>query len=164
MTKQQRDYTTEFAKKVVSGELLTSKKNIQACERHLRDLNNKAFKYHFDVKKANKAIKFISMLPDPKTGKKMPLASFQRFIVGSLMGWEDDLGNRRFTKGYISLSRKNWKTILVSGLSLYEHLLGKEPVKERLVGLSANSREQASIAYEMCTAQLEVLRGSSPAI
>lgn len=164
MTKQQRDYTTEYAKKVVSGELLTSKKNIQACERHLRDLNNKAFKYHFDVQKANKAIKFISMLPDPKTGKKMPLASFQRFIVGNLTGWEDDLGNRRFTKGYISLSRKNGKTILVSGLSLYEHLLGKEPVKERLVGLSANSREQASIAYDMVTAQLEVLRGSSPAI
>jgi phage terminase large subunit-like protein len=35
------------------------------------------------------------MLPDPKTGKKMPLAQFQQFIVGSLMGWEDDLGNRR---------------------------------------------------------------------
>lgn len=164
MTKQQRDYTTEYAKKVVNGEILASKKNVQACERHLRDLNNKAFKYHFNVQKANKAIKFISMLPDPKTGKKMPLASFQRFIVGSLMGWEDDLGNRRFTKGYVSMSRKNGKTIAVSGLALYENLLGKEPVKERLVGLSANSREQATIAYDMVTAQLEVLRGTSPAI
>ena len=114
MTKQQRDYTTEYAKKVVNGEILASKKNIQACERHLRDLNNKDFKYHFNVQKANKAIKFISMLPDPKTGKKMPLASFQRFIVGSLMGWEDDLGNRRFTKGYISMSRKNGRFCLDS--------------------------------------------------
>jgi phage terminase large subunit-like protein len=104
------------------------------------------------------------MLPDPKTGKKMPLAQFQQFIVGSLMGWEDELGNRRYTKGYISMSRKNGKSIAVSGLALYEHLLGKEPIKERLVGLSANSREQSSIIYDMVTAQLEVLRGSSPAI
>jgi hypothetical protein len=32
MSKQQRDYTTEYAKKVVSGELLASKKNVQSCE------------------------------------------------------------------------------------------------------------------------------------
>lgn len=159
-----KDYTTEYARLVVKGDLIASKKNIQAAERHLRDMNLKVFKYHFDVKRANKAIKFLSMLPDPKTGKVMKLARFQQFIAGSLMGWVDDIGNRRFTKGYISMSRKNGKTIIVSGLALYEKLLGKEPVQERLVGLTANSREQATIAFDMCKAQLEAIRSSSETI
>ncbi|EZY70104.1 hypothetical protein, partial [Staphylococcus aureus] len=29
------DYVTQYAKKVVSGEILASKKNIQVCKRHL---------------------------------------------------------------------------------------------------------------------------------
>lgn len=157
----QNDYVTQYAQAVVKGDILASRKNIQACERHLRDLNNKDFKYHFDVEEANKIIRFLEMLPDPKTGKAMKLASFQKFIAGSLMGWKTELGNRRFTKGYLSMARKNGKTLLISGLSLYEMLLGDEPVNERLVGLSANSREQAGIAYDMTKAQMETIRMQS---
>lgn len=157
----QNDYVTQYAQAVVKGDILASRKNIQACERHLRDLNNKDFKYHFDVEEANKIIRFLEMLPDPKTGKAMQLASFQKFIAGSLMGWKTELGNRRFTKGYLSMARKNGKTLLISGLSLYEMLLGDEPVNERLVGLSANSREQAGIAYDMTKAQMETIRMQS---
>ena len=94
----------------------------------------------------------------------MKLAGFQKFIAGSLMGWKDHLGNRRFTKGYISMSRKNGKTLLISGLSLYELLIGKEPANERLIGLSANSREQASIAYDMTISQVESVRMKSPKV
>ncbi|PTK64446.1 terminase large subunit [Staphylococcus haemolyticus] len=56
------------------------------------------------------------------------------------------------------------KTLLIAGLSLYELLMGDDPVKERLVGLSANSREQASIAYDMTMAQIQSLRAISPKI
>lgn len=164
MAKKQVDHVTEYAKKVVSGDLLASKKNVQACERHLRNLNDDNFKYSFDVERANKAIQFVSMLPDPKTGKQMKLAGFQKFIIGSIYGWVNDLGNRRFTKGYISMSRKNSKTLILSGLSLYEMLLGKEPARERLVGLSANSREQAGIAYDMVKEQLSAIRGTSKSV
>lgn len=163
MTKQ-KDYVTEYAKKVVSGELIASKKNIQAAERHLRDLELNVLKYHFDVAKANKVIKFLEMLPDPKTMKVMKLAGFQKFIVGSLYGWVDDDGYRRFTKAYISMSRKNGKTIAISGLSLYEMLMGDEPTNERLIGLSANSREQAGLAYDMATAQLNALKAKSKTV
>lgn len=159
--RSQNDYVTQYAQAVVKGDILASRKNIQACERHLRDLNNKDFKFHFDVEEANKIIRFLEMLPDPKTGKAMQLASFQKFIAGSLMGWKTELGNRRFTKGYLSMARKNGKTLLISGLSLYEMLLGDEPVNERLVGLSANSREQAGIAYDMTKAQMETIRMQS---
>ena len=157
-----KDFVTEYAQKVVNGEILASNKNVKVCQRHLDDLNNKNLPYSFDVKRANHVIKFLEMLPDPKSGKKMELAGFQKFIVGSLYGWQDSEGYKRFTKAYISMSRKNGKTIAVSGLALYEMLMGDDPVNERLVGLSANSRDQAGIAYDMTYAQLSAIRRISP--
>lgn len=159
-----KDFVTEYAQKVVNGEILASNKNVKVCQRHLDDLNNKDLPYDFYVDKANHVIKFLEMLPDPKTSKKMELAGFQKFIVGSLYGWQDSEGYKRFTKAYISLSRKNGKTLLVSGLGLYEMLMGDDPVNERLIGLSANSRDQASIAYDMTYAQLSAVRRISPKI
>lgn len=159
-----KDYVTEYAQKVVNGEILASKKNVKVCQRHLDDLNNKDLPYHFDVKRANHVIKFLEMLPDPKSGKKMELAGFQKFIVGSLNGWFNDEGNKRFTKAYISLARKNGKTLINASLALYELLMGDDPVNERLIGLSANSRDQASIAYDMTYAQLSAVRRISPKI
>ncbi|PTF09210.1 terminase large subunit [Staphylococcus cohnii] len=157
-----KDFVTEYAQKVVNGEILASNKNVKVCQRHLDDLNNKDLPYDFYVDKANHVIKFLEMLPDPKTSKKMELAGFQKFIVGSLYGWQDSEGYKRFTKAYISLSRKNGKTLLVSGLGLYEMLMGDDPVNERLIGLSANSRDQAGIAYDMTYAQLSAIRRISP--
>ncbi|RQM94311.1 terminase [Staphylococcus pettenkoferi] len=157
-----KDFVTEYAQKVVNGEILASNKNVKVCQRHLDDLNNKDLPYTFHVDKANHVIKFLEMLPDPKTSKKMELAGFQKFIVGSLYGWQDEQGYKRFTKAYISMSRKNGKTIAVSGLALYEMLMGDDPVNERLIGLSANSRDQAGIAYDMTYAQLSAIRRISP--
>lgn len=161
MTNSFKDEVTEYARKVYKGDIMASRKNKQACERHLNDLKRKDFKYHFDVEKANRVIRFMEKLPDPKTGKTMKLAGFQKFIVGSKYGWVDEFGDRRFTKSYVSMARKNGKTILIAGEALYEMLFGKEPVNERLVGLTANSREQAGIAFDMVNAQLSAIREKS---
>ncbi|ASE37781.1 terminase large subunit [Staphylococcus pettenkoferi] len=158
------DVVTEYAVKVVQGDILASEKNVKACQRHLDDLNNKKSPYHFDAEKANHVIKFLELLPDPKSGKRLELAGFQKFIAGSLNGWRDSEGYRRFTKAYISMSRKNGKTLIISGLALYEVLMGKDPKNERLIGLSANSRDQAGIAYDMAKAQLSSMRNVSPKI
>ncbi len=158
------DAVTEYALKVLNGEIIASDKNFKACQRHIDDMNKTDFKYRFDVDKANDVISFLEMLPDPKSGKMLGLAEFQKFIVGSLYGWVDENGYRRFTKAYLSMSRKNGKTLLIAGLSLYEMIMGEDPVNERLVGLSANSREQATIAYDMTLAQIKSLRNISPSI
>ncbi|WP_192977842.1 terminase large subunit [Mammaliicoccus vitulinus] len=158
------DYVTDYARKVYKGDIVASNKNIKACERHLKNMNLKTFKYYFNVEKANKIINFLEMLPDPKSGEPMKLASFQKFIVGSLYGWVDDLGNRRFTKAYISKARKNGKSLIVSGLGLYELLFGDNPKNERFIAFAANSKDQSKIAYEMTQTQLESIRYRSNAI
>ncbi|WP_239733012.1 terminase TerL endonuclease subunit [Mammaliicoccus sp. E-M26] len=161
---RKNDAVTEYALKVLNGEIIASDKNFKACQRHIDDMNKTDFKYRFDVDKANDVISFLEMLPDPKSGQMLGLAEFQKFIVGSLYGWVDENGYRRFTKAYLSMSRKNGKTLLIAGLSLYEMIMGEDPVNERLVGLSANSREQATIAYDMTLAQIKSLRNISPSI
>lgn len=155
------DRTTDYAKKVVNGEILASKKNIQAAERHLRDMNLKVLNYHFDVEKANKVIDFIEVLPVPKTMKEMKLKQFQCFIIGSLFGWVDDFGNRRYTEAYISMARKNGKTLLLAGIAMHDLILGQEPKYERMIGIVSNTQNQATKAWGDAHTQLKALREKS---
>lgn len=56
--------------------------------------------------------------------------------------------SRRFTSSYIEISRKNGKTALAAALCMYFLIADGEDGAE--VDLAANSREQASIAFEFC--------------
>jgi len=162
------DYATIYANKVVNGEITASDKVIKACKRHLNDLEKSKdpnFPYEFKPEKAKKVIKFIELLPDVSTGKPMKLALFQKFIVCSLYGWvSKKTGYRRFSKAYISMARKNGKSILVAGIALYELLYGDYPKLNRQIYCTANSKDQAKMVYKMVVAQLKKVRSKSPAI
>ncbi|MCD2137179.1 terminase large subunit [Salinicoccus halitifaciens] len=155
------DWATEYAKKVVSGEIIASKKNIQVAKRHLDEINLKVLNYHWKPEKASHVIRFIEKLPDTKTGKPMPLMLFQKFIVGSLYGWVDKDGNRRFTKAYISMARKQGKSILSSGIALYELLFGKSPAEGREIYISSYTLSQAKTIYNMAYRQLNIIKANS---
>lgn len=158
-----KDPVTEYARAVYKGDIVASKKVKKECERHLKHINE-SDEYYFDVNESNRVIKFLEMLPNPSTGEVMQLADFQRFIVGSIMGWKTISGDRRFTKAYVSMSRKNGKSIVISGLGLYDFLYGTNPKRERLITSSAQSREQASITWNMMKTQLEAIMEKSPKI
>lgn len=158
------DWATEYATKVVSGEIIASKKNIQVAQRHLDDIENGVEGYTWSPEKANHVIRFIERLPDTKTGKTMPLMLFQKFIVGSLYGWVDETGNRRFTKAYISMSRKNGKSILASGIALYELLFGKSPRDGREIYVASLTLRQAQTIYNMAYRQLNIIKAGSKSL
>src|SRR5699024_8808334 len=159
------DWATEYAIKVVSGEILASKKNIASAQRHLDDLEiQNTLGYKWSPENASHVIKFIEMLPDTKTGKPMPLMLFQKFIVGSLYGWVDSKGNRRFTKAYISTARKQGKSILSSGIALYELLFGKFPSEGREIYIASLTLRQAQTIYNMAYRQLNILKAESKAL
>ena len=80
------DSTTKYARSIVDVEILASESIVDACNRHLKDMESQT-EYVWDFSYAEKAISFMEMLPDPKTGETFPLASFQKFIVGSIHGW-----------------------------------------------------------------------------
>lgn len=159
------DDATKYANAVLNGDILACESVKQACKRHLRDLEEQT-EYFWDYSYASKVIEFMEMLPDPKSGKTFPLASFQKFIIGSIYGWRrtDNEELRRFKKVVVSVARKNGKSLLISGLILYEFLFGKNPAMSRQLFTAANDKFQAKIVFDMVAKQLEALRSKYPEI
>ncbi len=160
------DPGTQYARKVVNGKIIAGKKVIQACQRHLDDLEQENFNYVYLPERAEIAVKFMEILPDISTGEVVPLAEFQKFIVYSLFGWyhKEDTNLRRFNKALISMARKNGKSALISGIAIFEFLAGKYPIQNRQIYCTAQSREQASIVFNMVVQRLDGLLAKSEAI
>lgn len=68
-----------------------------------------------------------------------------RDIIAPLFGWKRADGTRRYRRGYIEIPKKNGKSTLFSGLSLYLLVADNEPGAE--VYSAAVDRDQASIVY-----------------
>lgn len=108
----------------------------------------------YKPKRAKKVIKFVEALPDTK-GNINKLGLFQKFIIASVRGWfTKDNDMLRFKKAFISMSRKQGKSILVSGLVLYAFLFDREPKEGRQMFTAANDKSQASIVFNMVSKQL----------
>lgn len=156
------DQVTTYAKAIVSKKILAGKKVMQACKRHLNDLEKSEqddFPYYFDVRKSEAVIKFIGSLPNPDDGKPMTLINYQAFIIGSLFGWKKkETGYRRFTMAVISMARKQGKSIIVAGTALYMLRYEKTPLVARQIYTAANKRDQAKVTFNYAVAFLDSLR------
>src|SRR5690625_3993261 len=80
------DPGTQYARKIVNGDIVAGKKIIKACQRHLDDLEKENFDYVYLPKRAEIAVKFMELLPDISTGQSVKMAQFQLFIIYSLYG------------------------------------------------------------------------------
>ena len=161
-----KDYVQIYIDAVEAGEIIVGKKIQKAIDRHKKDLwrmeNEANFEYVYKPEQAEMIITFIGMLPDPKTREPNEIAKFQNFILCLLWGWRHKKTNcRRFTKAYISLARKNGKSLLVSGIALYCLLFERNTKSARQIYATANKQDQARIVFNMVKSQLKALRGSS---
>jgi len=162
------DPVLDYCNKVLSGEIVANNKIKLACKRELNDRerinNDDNFNYYFDGKQANKAIKFMSLIPKTD-GTKLEMALFQKWLIGSLYGWrEKDTGNRRYNKAFISMARKNSKTYVASCIAITSLLLEDKPAKNRQVLFVSNALKQAKIGYEMVSSELRQVVKLSPAL
>lgn len=161
-----KKYIVEDGKyKTIKVKIKVGNKIKKAIERHQKEVElskSSSYPYIYRPEEAIPVVRFMEMLPDPKSRKPMKLATFQKFIIGLLYGWRKKKDNtRRFRKAYISLSRKNGKSLIVAGIALYEFLFGKNPVASRQVVAAANTKEQAGIVFRMLKSQLTALRSVS---
>jgi phage terminase large subunit-like protein len=153
-----KDDAYKYCVKVLTEEYTVSKYTRFACIRHLKDIhrsvNEDEWNYTYKPNRAKKVIKFIEALPDTK-GNINKLGLFQKFIIASVRGWfTKDTDMLRFRKAFISVSRKQGKSILVSGLVLYAFLFDREPKEGRQMFTAANDKSQASIVFNMVAKQL----------
>ncbi len=153
------DPLPKYVDAVLSGEIVASKAVIAAVNRQQDDFKRHDWRWAYDPILAGKAVSFMEQLPDPKTLKPDKLAGFQRFIIGSLYGWvdKDNHAVRRFTDAFISIARKNGKSLLISGVITYEFLFGTAPANKRQLYTAANDRKQAGIIFGMVKDRLKAL-------
>lgn len=151
--------TTWYAEQVVKGNIVASKKNILAAKRHLNDLKREGtdeFPWIFVEEKGHRPVRFIEKFCKPSKGdfNQLTLQPWQHFVVGSLYGWvHKDTGVRRFREGLIFIARKNGKSTLVSGLSLYA--ASKDGESGADVFLLANTKQQAGIIFDEAKAMIK---------
>ncbi|RXW39644.1 terminase large subunit [Enterococcus faecium] len=162
------DHVQKYIDEVENGNILVCEKIQMAIDRHKKDIERSKrddFPYYYEPKYTQNIVKFISMLPDPKSGKPNKLALFQKFILGMLWGWRRKKDNtKRFRKAYLSLARKQGKSLIVSGIALYCLIYERNPRQARQIYATANKRDQAKIVFNMVKSQLKALRGKSKAI
>jgi len=153
--------TTNYAKDVVAGKVVASKRVIQACQRHLDDLKRskrKEYPYYFDAEAAYRPIEFMERFCVPSQGdfEKLELQPWDHFIIGSLFGWLDKRTKlRRFRSGLIFVARKQGKSVkFASGLSLF--CASKDGERGARVYQLANALKQAREAtFNECTAMVK---------
>lgn len=155
------DPVAAYARSVVNGKEVVSRTVLQACQRHLDDLDQaeaKGFVWKQD--QAELAIEFFAtvlFLPEntdagetvdddqPHEPRRFVLAPWQAFIVGSLFGWYTVSGFRRFREAYLEVAKGNGKTPLCAGIILY--LLVADGQRGAQCFFAAVTREQANIAF-----------------
>ncbi len=105
----------------------------------------------FDIDRAKRVKEFFEdYLCHSKgewAGKPFVLLPWQwNDVVAPLFGWVRPDGTRRFRKAYIEIAKKNGKSTLCAGLSLYMLIADREPGAE--VYTAAADRDQASIVHD----------------
>ena len=112
---------------------------------------------HYDKRKADRAVKFIEMLPHTKgewEGKPFWLLPWQETIIRDLFGVVREDGTRQFRTAYIEIGKKNGKSELAAAIALYLLYADNEPSAE--VFSAAADRQQASIVYDVARRMTEM--------
>lgn len=118
----------QYARDVVRNKIIACQYVKDACQRHLNDLEQEKrgkFRYRFNKGLAEKAAKFIQLLPHTKgewAFKRMPitLEPWQLFILCCAFGWvHKGTHLRRFREVYTEIPRKNGKSAISAGVALY---------------------------------------------
>ena len=112
---------------------------------------------HYDKAKADRAVKFIEMLPHTKgEWEKQPfwLLPWQEQIIRDIFGVVKEDGMRQFRTVYIEIPKKQGKSELAAAIALYLLYADGEPSAE--VFSAAADRQQASIVFDVARRMVEM--------
>lgn len=154
------DRATEYAKQVVSGQVVAGLPHIQACQRHLTDIERSAspdFAYEWKPELSERVIDYANTLTiaEGVEPKPLTLLPFQHFDIGALFGWvRKDNGFRRYRRSYKSLARQNSKTFQNGIIGTY--IAGFSGYKYGKLFTVATKRRQARLAWEEMSKFIEI--------
>ena len=146
------DRVTEYAHKVVSGNVVAGELHILACKRHLNDLEKQRtdeFPYYYDPVKAREIIDYAETLTIAEGTEPRPvrLIDSQAFDLGVTFGWFKVSNNkRRFRRRYKSMARQNGKTFENGIMGTYVAAFGGYHYGKLFT--AATKKRQARLAWE----------------
>lgn len=155
-----RDYSAiakTYAKDVIAGRIGACKWVKFACRRFLQDVKDGKKKgWTFDETEVWSVCNFIEQLPHVEGRWETPtitLEPWQIFILANVFGFRYPDGRRRFDTAYIEVARKNAKSTLTSGVSLY--CLTMEGEVGPQVKIAATTNSQARIVFDVAKKMAE---------
>lgn len=156
-TSVDEDRATDFARAVVSKQLVAGPDIRRAGRRHLRDLRQGPKRgLRWDLAAAQFAIGFfedvLCLNGGEFEGKPFVLAPWQAFIVGSLFGWKREDGYRRFRTAFIETAKGSGKSPLAAGIGLFGLVADNESRAE--VYAAATKRDQAMVLFRDAVAMV----------
>lgn len=153
----------EYAQQVLDGSITACKKVKTACRRFFDDLKRSEtqpdWPWIFDEAKAERPIIFMERYLTPSKGDydRFELMGWQCFVEANLYGWVDrKTGLRRYNEALIAVGRGNGKTTLLSGNAAFG--ASKDDERGADIFLLANSKEQAALTFNECSAQIRESR------
>jgi phage terminase large subunit-like protein len=163
-----------YADDIASGRVVACESIVGSCKRFFKDLsrqNTEEFPYYFDEEHAGNVCMFFPTLVrhsiGKDAGKPFYLQPWQAFTLSQLFGWKrQDNDCRRFTKGYISVARKNGKSTFAAGLCLFVAGYDLNPTTGSFesvaqVVIAASKKEQAE---RVTMAETVRMRSRAPSI
>lgn len=140
----------KYTEGVINGNIVAGELVKLACKRFMDDLQRDDLEFKADI--VDRFISFCSIIKHFKgksAGTQFRLEPWQQFIAANILGFYLKGGEyRKYTNSLICVSRKQGKTALAALFCLW-FLIGDNEASAE-VDLAANSRQQASIAYEFC--------------
>ncbi|MDK0681509.1 terminase large subunit [Clostridium perfringens] len=137
-------------------DFISCEKHKWACQRFLSDIkrqDTENFPYVWNEEEAQRIVKWFSYLRHSKgvlAGKPIELTIWQKFNLCQIYGWINKYtGYRRFNKSFVEVARKNAKSQMESGVSLYE--ISRTAVKNEEIneGYCAGvKRKQSKIVFD----------------
>lgn len=129
-----------------------------ACRRHIDDMEHAGERgWRFDLQLVDRAIGFFRDVLRLNGGEfeAVPflLEPWQAFIIGSLFGWVDEAGHRRFRTAFVEIGKGNGKSPLAAGVGLYCLMSDKEARAE--VYAAASKKDQAMILFRDAVAMVK---------
>lgn len=157
------DRVAAFCRQVLDGEIVAGPHVRNAAQRHLDDLltgHTRGLVWRQDL--ADRAIEYFETVLKLNGGeyeaKPFLLAPWQTFIVGSIFGWYDVDGYRRFSIVYIETGKGSGKSPLAAGIGLYG--LTSDGEQRAEVYAAATKRDQAQILFRDAVSMVKM----SPAL
>jgi len=143
------NYILAYYNLIKSGKIEVCDKIKRTYENIVNDLNNPG-KYHFDIEKANRPIRFIETFCKHSkgqwAGKPVLLDLWQKAIIQTVFGFVDEKGFRKYREVFIIVARKNGKSTLLSAIGLY--MLFADGEGGAQVCCVAAKKDQARIVFE----------------